>query len=246
VPWSYDHLMAVTGFIMTFLSTSAAVVSSWIAYATYRHDREESEHRKDAGAHSSQSSATYSRWFKLNVALAVSALCILGIGISLIAQSGGSSRSISSPPSTQPSSTTANTPPGPGVSSNHSALGWSKQWGPNTLNFASGADVNLDSVPPNVSSDVADSSFGLANNTFNDDSTVVDWTEKGIGAPTAAACADLIARFGGLTSLPVTGHVYCAKSRHGRVAIITVDRIYLDSNDSMTGTLVSATAWTHN
>ena len=217
-----------------------------IAYATFQRDRKKSEHSKDAGTHGSQSSARYSRWFKVNVAFAVFALCVLGIGISLITRSGGSSRLTSSPPSARPSITTENTPSISGVSSNHAGLGWFEQWGPNTLNFASGADVNLDSAPPNVSSDVADSSFGLANNTFNDDSTVVDWTEKETGAPTAAACADLISRFGGLTSLPVTGHVYCAMSRYGKIAIITVDRIYLDSTGTTTGTLVSATVWSHN
>jgi hypothetical protein len=198
VPWSYDHFMA--GLILTFLGTIAALAQAGIAYAMYRRDHKNPGHGRSKGASSRQSSVTHSRWFRANAAFAISALCVLGIGISLIIQSGGSSRSTSSPPSAQPSSENANTPPRSGVASNCSSLGWSKQWGPNTLYFASGADVNLDSVPPNVSSDVADSSFGLANNTFNDDSTVVDWTGKGTGAPTAAACADLISRFGGLMS----------------------------------------------
>lgn len=46
-------------------------------------------------------------------------------------------------------------------------------------------------------------------------------------------------------SPPVARHVYCAMSRHGKIAIITVDRIYLDNNGNMTGTLVSATVWSY-
>jgi hypothetical protein len=47
-------------------------------------------------------------------------------------------------------------------------------------------DINLDSVPPNTNSSTAESSFGLANNVFGDDSTLVSWTGNETGMPTAA------------------------------------------------------------
>jgi hypothetical protein len=179
--------------------------------------------------------------------LTASVTGFFGILTTELAKPASQSSSAASPPTltttAAPSVKSSSSSP---VTSVRSSPGWSRQWGPGTLNFRSEANVNLDSVPPDVSSPLADSSFGLNGNTFHDDNVVVDWTKYGGGALSAASCADLISRFGGRTASPVTGHVYCAKSKHGKVAIITVDSISQHSNGNKTGALVGVTVWSHN
>jgi hypothetical protein len=83
-------------------------------------------------------------------------------------------------------------------------------------------------------------------NQYQDTNGIVSWTGNGSGAPSAAACADLISTQGVSAAKPAAGSTYCAKTEQGNIAIIVVKRIDVDSSDTMIDTRVQATIWSNN
>ena len=118
---------------------------------------------------------------------------------------------------------------------------WSKQWGPGAVLLSDGRNVDLDSVPPNDSSDGVSASMYLYGNQYRDGNGIALWT--GNGGATAAACASLIRTQGVSGVKPVRGGTFCAKTNQGNIAILIVQRIDIDSNDYMTATLDQVTVW---
>jgi hypothetical protein len=228
--------MGWTGLILTALGTIATIVGSYYTYATYQQGRD-TRASADASRHSYRP-ARRSRWVQINAVITFVALCVLAVGIFLIAQSGG-----------QPTQSAGPNPPGPATSSPSNSIpatdsSWSRQWGPGTLLFTVEIAADLDSVPPNVTGQSANDSLTLLSNLYQDTNGIVSWTGNRSGTATAVACANLISTQGTSSVKPTSGSTYCAKTPQGNIAIITVQRIQTDNSDTMTATTVRATAWT--
>jgi hypothetical protein len=120
------------------------------------------------------------------------------------------------------------------------SINWSEQFGPKPLLFTNGDSVNLDQVPPDVNG--GSGNFQFTNNQLYDYNNLVKWT--GTGTASAAACSDLINEQGVQYAKPVMRDTYCAKTDQGNIAILTIQRIDVDSTGDMTSVLVQTTVWT--
>ena len=120
---------------------------------------------------------------------------------------------------------------------------WSEQFGPKPLLISDGDIVDLDQVPPNVNAGGA-VIFQFSNNQLFAYNGLVKWTGTGTGTASAAACSDLINEQGVQYAKPVIHDTYCAKTDKGNIAILTVQRIDVDSTGHMTSVLVQTTVWT--
>jgi hypothetical protein len=117
--------------------------------------------------------------------------------------------------------------------------GFTRQWGPGTLLITT-HPADLDTVPPNVNSTDQDILIGI-NSELHDDSNLAQWTST--GEPSAASCANLISTQGVQDIKLVKGNVICAATDQGNIAVLTIERVDLDSLGYPDDTLVEATIW---
>lgn len=232
--------MTLIGLIFTVLGGLAGCGSFWYAYTADNRARREERRRTGRISHSQAQKHRLSSWHWINIVVSVAAICIFALGIFLITRPSGSSL----PPvaGSTASSSISSATPSHTVTQPSSSLssGWSEQFGPKPLLFTNGDSVNLDQVPPDVNG--GSGNFQFTNNQLYDYNNLVKWT--GTGTASAAACSDLINEQGVQYAKPVMRDTYCAKTDQGNIAILTVQRIDVDSTGNMTSVLVQTTVWT--
>ena len=119
--------------------------------------------------------------------------------------------------------------------------GWAdKRWAGELL--VSSGEVDLGSLPPNVNSESGNDDITVNNSALTSFvGPIASWPGKGI--PTAKECSDLVITEGVTSLTPKPGQIICIKTTGGDVAILVVQKNYLDETGDITSTLVQATVW---
>jgi hypothetical protein len=241
---TYDPPMGWAGLIVAVLGTIGTIVGTCVTIAGFRRDRKHSQHAISK-EHAGRVQGSRSRWVWPNIlALDVIVLAVLAAGIFLLTQSHGEPGRPSAHGTGRSSSTGPASPStSAGQVSTPPSSPWSKQSGPSALLFSDAVDVDLDSVPPDVTGNSTPATLTLYSGQFQDNpgSDIATWT--GDGAATAAACSTLISTHGVSAITPVAGKTYCSSTAKGNIAIITVRQISVDNAGNMTTVLVTATIW---